>query len=119
MPRATRSDARRLTRSRGQSCEVERCPLGQRLVELLLGLVLADTDGEGQLRDQDLAGPVEHALLAGRQALVLVTNRQVPHNLGHLIDVTGLELLDVILVAARPVGRHPRLLLARTANTSS
>jgi hypothetical protein len=56
---------------------------------------------------------VEHPLLAGRQALVLVTDREVPHHFGDLVDVAGLQLLDVVLVATRPVGRHPRFLLAK------
>src|SRR5437660_5257474 len=46
----------------------ERCggpgPLGQRLVQLLLGLLLAHPDGEGELGDQDLAGAGQHPLLA-------------------------------------------------------
>src|SRR5438093_607152 len=44
--------------------------LGQRVVEALLGLFLAHADGESELGHEDLAGPREHALLAGRQALV-------------------------------------------------
>ena len=56
---------------------------------------------------------VQHALLAGGQALVLVADREVPHDLGHLVDVARLQLLDVVLVAPGPVGRHPRLLLAK------
>ncbi len=67
---------------------------------------------EGQLRDQDLAGPGEHALLPGGEALVGLPQRQVPHHLGDLVDVAALELLDVVLEPAGPVGRHPRLLLA-------
>ena len=40
-----------------------------------------------------------------RQATVLVTAPQVADDLGHLDDVAGGELLEVGLVAARPVGR--------------
>ena len=75
--------------------------------------LLVDVEGEGQLGHEDLAGLGEHPLLAGRQALVLVAERQVPHDLGDLVDVAALQLLDVVLEAARPVGRHPRLLLAK------
>ena len=60
---------------------------GEGVVQLLFGLGLAHPDGEGELGHQDLAGPVEHAFLAGREALVLVPVGQVPDHLGHLINV--------------------------------
>ena len=56
-------------------------------------------------RHQDLAGLGEHALLAGGEAAVLVAAPQVADDLGHLDHVAGGELLEVGLVAARPVGR--------------
>src|SRR5438105_5587999 len=92
---------------------VRKKTLREGVVELLLGLLLGDADGEGQLGDEDLTSLGEHALLAGRQAFVLVANRQVPHDLRDLVDVARLELLDVVLEPARPVGGHPRLLLAK------
>src|SRR6478752_1064089 len=60
----------------------------QDLVEDGLGLVLVGVLGERQLADQDLAGLGEHALLAGRQAAVLVAAPQVTDDLGDLDDVT-------------------------------
>src|SRR3546814_19593462 len=47
-----------------------------------------------------------------RQALVLGADREVPDDFGDLVDVAALQLLDVVLEAARPVRGHPRLLLA-------
>src|SRR3712207_7370328 len=38
---------------------------------------------------------------------VLLAQRQVPHDFGDLVDVAGLQLLDVVLEAPRPVRRHP------------
>src|ERR1043166_6249997 len=70
--------------------------LRQGLVELALGLLLGDADGERQLADEDLAGFGEHPLLARRQALVLLPDRQVPHDFGDLVDVAALQLLDVV-----------------------
>ena len=58
-------------------------------------------------------GSCQHSLLAGGQTTVLVTDREVPNHFCDLIDVARLELLDVVLVATRPVGGHPRLLLAK------
>src|SRR5262249_53308900 len=74
--------------------------------------VLVDIEGEGQLGAEDLAGLGQHPLFARRQALVVLTDRQVPDHLGDLVDVAALELLDVVLEPAGPVRRHPRLLLA-------
>src|SRR5438067_7744461 len=67
--------------------------LGKGFVELVLGLFLGDPDGEGQLGHEDLAGLGQHALLARRQALVLVPDRQVPDDLRNLVDVARLQLL--------------------------
>ena len=54
---------------------------------------------------EDLPGLRQHALLAGRQAAVLVAPPQVTHDLGDLVDVARGELLAVGLVAPRPVRR--------------
>src|SRR5918993_4353442 len=86
---------------------VGRCPRSGRedLVEDGLGLLLVGLLRERELGDEDLAGLGEHALLAGRQAAVLVAAPQVTHDLGDLDDVPGGQLLEVGLEAARPVGR--------------
>ena len=55
--------------------------------EAVHGVFLADVEREGQLGHEHLAGLDEHRLLAGRQALVGVAESQVPHHLGHLVDV--------------------------------
>src|SRR5436190_4589167 len=39
--------------------------------------------------------------------------RSVPHDLGDLVDVAALQLLDVVLEPPRPVGGHARFLLAK------
>src|SRR5690242_7070965 len=102
---------RRLERARGPR-DWCRELLGEDLVELGLGGVLVKADGEGKLGQEDLAGLAEHALLAGREALVLLTDREVPDDLGNLVDVAALQLLDVVLERPGPVRRHPGLLLA-------
>jgi hypothetical protein len=75
----------------------------ERLVDQQGGLVLVAVAGEHQLGHEDLAGPLEHALLAGRQALLAVADGEVADDLGDLEDVAGLEALDVALEAAAPV----------------
>src|SRR5206468_2530816 len=79
------------------------CSALQGLVDQLDGLVLAAVAGEDQLGDQDLAGALQHALLAGRQALLPVPHGEVADHLGDLEDVARLEALDVALEAPAPV----------------
>ena len=64
-----------------------------------------------ELGDQDLAGLGDHALLAGRQALLSIADREVPQHLSHLVRVTGVELLEVVLEPTAPVGGHGTLVL--------
>src|SRR5699024_11712759 len=75
------------------------------LVEASLGLLLLGLLGERELGDQDLPGPGEHPLLAGGQTAVGVPAGEIAHDLGHLDDVPGGDLLHVRLVPAGPVGR--------------
>src|SRR5450756_1657800 len=75
---------------------------GENLVEDGLSLVLVGLLGESQLGDEYLTRLGQHALLAGGKTTVLVTTPQVTHDLGHLDDITGRELLEVGLVAPRP-----------------
>src|SRR5699024_390169 len=71
------------------SCESMSVASGrEHLVEDGLGLLLLGVLGERELRDEDLAGLREHALLAGREATVSVAAREVAHDLGDLDDVT-------------------------------
>src|SRR3954470_22558051 len=76
-----------------------------------LGLVLRLARRERQLRDQDLPRLGDHPLLARRKALLAVTDRQVPQDLGHLVGVAGMELLEVVLESAAPVGSQRALVL--------
>src|SRR6478736_3474230 len=87
--------------------------LAEHLVELVLGGLLVDVQRERELRHEDLTGACEHPLLTRRQALVLLADGEVPHDLGHLVDVAALQLLHVVLEATRPVGGHARFLLAQ------
>src|SRR4029450_7839893 len=89
----------------GARCSVDQWSGSQNLVEQDLGLVLVGALGERELTDQDLAGLREHALLAGRQATVLVPAPEVADDLSNLVHVTRGQLLEVCLAAARPVGR--------------
>src|SRR4029078_10597817 len=47
----------------------------------------------------------EHPLLPGREAAVALTTPQVADDLGHLHHIATVQLLEVRLVATRPVGR--------------
>src|SRR5919112_2673499 len=69
------------------------------LVEQRLGLVLVGVLGERQLGDEDLPGLGEHPLLTGREPAVALATPQVADYLGHLHDVTRVQLLEVRLVA--------------------
>ncbi len=67
--------------------------------------VLVGLLGQSELRHEDLARLGQHALLARRQTAVLVAAPQVANDLADLDDVARRELLEVRLVATRPVGR--------------
>src|SRR6476646_1350508 len=68
---------------------------GENFVEQGFGLVLVGAFGEGELAHENLARLGEHALLAGGQTALAVAAPQVADDLGHLVDVTGGDLLDV------------------------
>src|SRR4051812_35565293 len=75
-------------------------------VEMRLGLVLGHLERVHQLGGEDLLGAGVHLLLARRQALVLLADREVAHDLGELVDVAGLDLVAVVLEPAVPVLGH-------------
>ena len=79
--------------------------LAQDLVEEGFGGVLVTVLRERELGDEDLPGLGEHPLLSGREALLFVPLMQAANDVGHLVDVTGTQFLDVRLEAARPVRR--------------
>src|SRR6516162_8542644 len=54
---------------------------GQGVVQTLFGGLLVDIEREGELGDEDLARPLQHALLACGQALVLVAAGEFPVDL--------------------------------------
>src|SRR4029078_4120224 len=78
-----------------------------------LGLVLGLVGREGKLGDQDLPGLGDHALLTRGQALLAVSDREVAQDLGHLVRVTGVQLLEVVLEAAAPVSGHRAFVLGQ------
>src|SRR5690606_20207072 len=86
-----------------------RALLSEHLVEQRFGFVLVGVLRQRQLRDEDLAGFGQHALLAGRQTAVTLPAPQVADHLGHLDDVAGGQLLEVGFVPTRPVGRLLRV----------
>src|SRR5215212_2209473 len=65
----------------------------EHLVEASLGGFFVDVERERELGHEDLTGPGQHALLAGRETLVGLADREITHHLGDLIDVTALQLL--------------------------
>src|SRR4051794_13126632 len=65
--------------------------------EVVLRLFLVHDKRVHQLRRQDLAGARVHLLLARRQALLELADREVADNLGQLVDVARLDLLAVVL----------------------
>src|SRR5581483_11386121 len=90
--------------------------LGRRLLLAVVGeedfleplgaLVLVHPLGVHQLGGEDLLRLHEHLLLAGGEALLVVAQREVAHDLGELEDVARLHLVAVVLEAAVPVLRH-------------
>jgi hypothetical protein len=113
------ADAARAASASLTSVEARRRQDARTSSRMDLGLFLVGLLGEGELGDEDLAGLGEHALLAGGQATVLVAAPQVADDLGDLDDVAGGELLEVGLVAARPVGRLLGVGARSTSNTLS
>ena len=69
----------------------------------LLGGLLAQAGHQGDLADDEVAGPVQHLSLPVAQGLVLGQQHQVLVDRGHLDDAAGAHLLGVFLIAALPV----------------
>src|SRR5690242_19745137 len=76
---------------------------GENLVEPETGLVLVHPLRVHQLAGEDLLRLDEHLLLARREPLLVVAQRQVPNDLRELEDVAGLHLVAVVLEAPIPV----------------
>src|SRR6185437_4979299 len=87
-------------------CQLARCRGGKQLVEVALGLFLVLVQRIHQLGREDLLGAGEHLLLARREPLLALPQRQVAHDLGELVDVARLDLVAVVLEAAVPVLGH-------------
>src|SRR5437588_6183570 len=83
-----------------------RVALLEKVVEVLLGLLLVHVERVHELGREDLLRPREHLLLAGREALLEVPDRQVADDLRKLEHVAGLHLVAVVLEPAVPVLRH-------------
>src|SRR6185503_13519125 len=91
----------RLLRGRGflLRSRLRLCALGQRLLEPLESLVLAHVLRIHELGGEDLLRLDVHLLLTGREALLAVAEREVAHDLGELVDVAGLDLEVLALLA--------------------
>ena len=75
-------------------------------------VVLGEVEREAQLRHEHAARLHEHRLLAGRQPLRRLAQREVPDHLGDLVHVAALQLLLVVLEPPAPVGGLAYVLLA-------
>ena len=75
---------------------------------MLLGLLLVHVERVHELGGEDLLGPGVHLLLPGGEALLTLADGQVADHLAELVDVAGLDLVAVVLVAPVPVLRHLR-----------
>src|SRR5579875_2842537 len=80
----------------------------EQLVEVDLDLLLVLVERIHQLGGEDLLRPRVHLLLARRESLLVVAQRQVAHDLCELVDVSRLDLLAVVLEATVPVLWHVR-----------
>src|SRR4051812_27800977 len=78
----------RLLGGRGSALSL-RVRLLDQVVDVLLGFPLFHLEGVHQLRGEDLLRPSEHLLLAGRETLVVLPDRQVAHDLCELEHVAG------------------------------
>ena len=76
------------------------------LLEMRLRLLLLHVERVHQLGGEDLLRAGVHLLLTRREALLLLADREVANHLGELEDVTGLDLLAVVLETPVPVLRH-------------
>src|SRR4051812_20804911 len=81
-------------------------PLGEDFLEPLGALVLVHVLRIHELGGEDLLRLHEHLLLAGRETLLVIAQREVAHDLGELEDIARLHLVPVVLEAAVPVFRH-------------
>src|SRR5919107_6079533 len=90
----------------GRSAVAALVRLGDQVFQMRLGLVLLHVERIHQLGREDLLGTRVHLLLARREPLLGLADREVAHDLRQLEDVTGLDLLAVVLEAPVPVLRH-------------
>src|SRR6185312_1140779 len=71
----------------------------QEAVEVFLRALLVLVKRIHELGGEDLLRPRVHLLLTGRETLFHLADREVADHLGELEDVTGLDLLAVVLEA--------------------
>src|SRR5436305_1389235 len=104
---------RRLRHSGGLDCAVLRAPVRtgrtrEHVVEPFRRRVFIEVLRVHQLTGEDLLRLDEHLLLARREPLLAVAQRQVPDDFRQFEDVAGLHLVAVVLEAAVPVLGHLR-----------
>src|SRR5436853_3305655 len=106
--RGLRGDLRRL-RSGGLLTPVRsavRVRADENAVQPLRGFLLVHVLRIHELAREDLLRLHEHLLLARRETLLVVAQREVANDLCELEDVARLHLVAVVLEAAVPVLRH-------------
>ncbi len=74
-------------------------------------LLLVHVERVRHLRYKDLLHARVHLLLAGREPLLVLADREVADDLGQFVDVAGLDLVAVVLEPPVPVLRHVRALV--------
>src|SRR4051794_9819730 len=79
---------------------------GDHVVEPVRSGLLVEALRVHQFGREDLLRLHEHLLLPRGEALLVIAERQVPHDLSELEDIAGLHLVAVVLEAAIPVLRH-------------
>src|SRR5581483_11235808 len=79
----------------------------EHLVDAGLGGLLVDVPRHRQLGGEDVPSLGVHRLLGGGELGRAQAGGEVPHHLGALVHVAGLQLLLVVLEPPRPVGGHP------------
>src|SRR3954454_23519846 len=76
----------------------------QRAGDQLLRLGLGDVLDDGHFGNQQVLGAVVHLLLAEREALLLLYFAEVLEDVGDVFETARLHLLEILAVAALPVG---------------
>src|SRR5215212_5875713 len=91
---------------RGRRAVAALVRLGDQILQMRLRLVLLHVERVHQLGGEDLLRAGVHLLLARREPLLGLPDGEVADDLRQLEDITGLDLLAVVLETPVPVLRH-------------